>query len=158
MLDFSIYRIIADDVYESLNIPEDIYLTFDDDSATAFYNQYVRDDDYIEALVDIELQKYDVSDNIPDDIEDIRDNAVDEVSSRLEQIYDSYLQRQEQLKNIAYNQIVRVLKDTAFDGIEGVDVEFEKADPEVGMWYDQRDIIFTLTNGQTITFHVDFEE
>ena len=157
MLNYTDYHKIADSVFESLNIPEDIYTTFTTSSANDFYNQYIRNDDYIEALVDIELQKYDTYDNVPDDLEDIRQNAIDEVNDRLSAIIDNYYHMQTKLLEDTYAQIVQNLMHTNFDNITDVDIEFEPADPEVGIFNEERRIVFTLSNGATITFNVEFE-
>ena len=158
MLNYGDYHRIASDVFESLNIPEDIYKTFDADSANAFYNQYIKDDEYISALVDIELQKYDTYDNVPADLEDLRENAIEEITDRLDTIMQNYYHIQSEILENTYSQIVETLLNTHFENVTDADVEYEPADFDVGIFDEERRIVFTLSNGTTITFNVEFEE
>ena len=51
MINFSEYRDIADSVFNSLGISDDIYLSWDRNSMREFAKQYIYDTDYVDALV-----------------------------------------------------------------------------------------------------------
>jgi hypothetical protein len=58
----------------------------------------------------------------------------------------------------AYNNITDLLKYTPIDNVTRVDVDYDAADPSVGIYGDERSITFTLSNGATITFIVEIDE
>ena len=158
MINFSEYRNIADRVFNSLGISDDIYLSWDKDSMREFAKQYIYDTDYVDALVDIELANYDTSDMHPSDIADLRIAAIDEICERLEALQDNYYTKQDEIRDDAYASIITTLKDSNLDNITDIDVEYEPSDPEVGIYNEERRIVFTLSNGMMITFEVTFED
>ena len=71
MLDYGAYADIAYSVYDSLNIPEDQYLQFNNDNDVRnFTDSYSRE--AIANLVEAELANYDTSENHPAEITDIK--------------------------------------------------------------------------------------
>jgi len=158
MLTYGYVDIIADAVYDSLGIDEDIYLTFDKESVKSFQEQYLKDTSYLNDLVDAEIAKYDTSENSPADITDLKESIVEEVERRIDENIEKYYQYEHQKVLSAYSDIVKVLRDTAFDNVIDVDVEYDPADPSVGIYDEERKITFTLANGATITMDVSIDE
>lgn len=148
---------IASKIFEDLNIDEDIYLTWTKSDVQAFEKQYIQDD-FIRPLVETELATRDTSENTPEEIEDITEGAVDEVFYMLQDIVERYYSNQHQITLNAYREIVQVLQNTAFSEVTDVDVEYEPADPDVGIFSEERRIVFTLSNGSYITFEVSIDE
>ena len=158
MLTYGYIDFIAKDVYDSLDIPEDIYLTFNKESLKSFIDQYLSDKSYIVSLVDQEIAKYDTTENSPEEIEDIKESAVDAVEQMINQNVEKYYQQQSSIVADTYSDIVKVLKDTAFSNVLDVDTEYQPADPDVGIYSEERSIIFTLTNGAVISMNVTIDE
>lgn len=158
MLTYGYVDIIADAVYDSLGIDEDIYLTFDKNSVKSFQEQYSKDSSYISDLVDAEIAKYDTSENNAADIADIRESAVEEVERLIDENIEKYYQYEHQKVLSAYSDIVKTLRDTAFENVVDVDVDYDPADPSVGIYNETRTITFTLANGATITMDVSIDE
>lgn len=157
MLDYSRYQDIAEAVYNSLQIPEDKYLQFKDDKeANDFIKSY--SEDYIADLVNAELSNYDTSENHPAEVEDIRETAIDEVMQRIDQVTENYYYYKRNIATNAYSQIVDLLQNSIIDGVEDVDTEFDPADPDVGLYHEERRIQIKLVTGDYITFNVEFEE
>lgn len=155
MMSFTDSQAIAYKIFTDLNIPEDIYKTWTRGDQHKFFKQYLENDDYIGALVDIELANYDTSDMVPYDIEDIRMAAIDEVIDQLERIYDNYNLMQEQIRDTAYASILSALYNANLENVVDIDEEVDPADPDVGIFGEERRIVFTLSNDSTITFVVD---
>lgn len=158
MIDFNEYQVIADKIFADLGISEDAYKTWSDKDEKTYFNQYLKDTDYIMALVDIELSNYDTSDMHPSDIADLRMAAIDEVCERLEALQDNYYAKQDEIRDDAYASIISALKNSNLDNVTDVDVEYEPSDPEVGIYNEERRIVFTLSNDMSITFEVTFED
>jgi hypothetical protein len=156
MLDYGFAQDIANEVYRNLNIPEDMHLQLDQNSAREFTKQYSHD--YIGSLVDAEMANYDWSDNVPSDVEDIRENAIEEVEFKLEEIVDAYYHNYNDTTLAAYSEIRSVLENASFTNITGVDFDYDPADPDVGIYGDVRTITFTLTNGAIISCDVTFDD
>lgn len=156
MLNYDFSWVIAENVFESLGIPEDMYLQLDENSVKEFSKQY--SEEYIRSLVDAEMAKYDTSDNVPSDIENLKEDAVNAVEQALGDIENQYYMHQEAIVENAYAEIINVLQNTAFQNIVDVDVEFEPADPDVGIFNEERYINFKTSNGRYITFTVEFED
>ena len=158
MLTYGYIDFIAKDVYDSLDIPEDIYLTFNKESLKSFIDQYLSDKSYIVSLVDQEIAKYDTTENSPEEIEDIKESAVDAVEQMINQNVEKYYQQQSSIVADTYHEIVKVLQNTAFSNVLDVDTEYQPADPDVGIYSEERSIIFTLTNGAVISMNVTIDE
>lgn len=157
MLDYSRYVDIAEAVYESLGIPEDQYLQFkNDDEAREFTKSYSEDE--IANLVNAELSNYDTSENHPDDIEDIKENAIEEVMRMIDENAEKYYEYKRGIMTNAYAKIVELLQDSFIEGVEEVDSEYDPADPDVGIYSEERRIQIRLTTGEYITFNVEFED
>jgi len=157
MLHYTDAYYIADAVFQRLGIPEDMSKQFTtDEQARNFHKQYKED--YIRSLVEAEIANYDTSDNVETDIEDTIEDAVDEVFQRISFIEDEYYMNQQALFRNAYAEIIKVLQNTAFQNIVDVDSEYEPADPDVGIFNEERYINFKLSNGKYITFTVEFED
>ena len=155
MIDFNEYPVIADKIFADLGISEDAYKTWSDEDEKTYFNQYLKDTDYIMALVDIELSNYDTSDMIPAEIEDLRYAIRDAVWDKLTDIYDNYTEMQEAILYNAYDSIRSVLYESHFENVVNVEEEYDPADPSVGIFNDERRIEFTLSNGAVITFVVE---
>lgn len=158
MLTYGYIDIIADNVYEGLGIDEDIYLTFNKEAIKAFQDQYLKDTSYINDLVDAELAKYDTSENDPRDIQDIKESAVEEVQRLIDENVEKYYQNQHQITLSTYSEIVKALKNTAFANVVDVDVDYDPADPSVGIYHEERIITFELSNGAIISMEVTIDE
>lgn len=157
MLDYSRYQDIAEVVYNSLQIPEDKYLQFKDDKeADDFIKLY--SEDYIAELVNAELSNYDTSENHPDDIEDMKENAIEEVMRMIDENAEKYYEYKRGIMTNAYAKIVELLQDSFIEGVEEVDSEYDPADPDVGIYNEERRIQVKLVTGDYITFNVEFEE
>lgn len=157
MLEYWAASDIASKVFADLGIDDDIYLTWNKSDVQAFEKQYMQDD-FIRPLVETELATRDTSENSPAEIEDITEGAVDEVFYMLQNIVDKYYSYQNQITLTAYREIVQTLQNTAFSGVNDVDVEYDPADPDVGIFNEERRIVFTLSNGSYITFEVSIDE
>ena len=158
MLTYGYIDIIARDVYDSLDIPEDIYLTFNKDSIKSFQEQYLDDTSYLYPLVDAEIAKYDTAQNSPADIQDIKESAVEIVKQMINENIEDYYNQQRKIVLDTYREIVEVLEKTAFSNVIDVDVEYEPADPDVGIYREDRSITFTLSNGAIISMEVTIDE
>lgn len=160
MLSYGTASEIASKVFADLDIPDDIYLTWDKAGVEEFQKKYLRDpkDSLIRSMVEKELANYDISENHPDDIEDIREGAIDEVFYMLDDYVERYYRYQNQITLNAYNEIVDVLRNTAFSNVVSVNVDYEPADPSVGIFNEERLIEFELSNGAYITFNVEIDE
>lgn len=158
MISFSEYRNIADKILSSLGISDDIYLSWDRNSMREFAKQYIYNTDYVDALVDIELANYDTSDMHPSAIADLRIAAIDEICERLGALQDNYYAKQDEIRDDAYASIISTLKNSNLDNVTDIDVEYEPSDPEVGIYNEERRIVFTLSNDMSITFEVTFED
>lgn len=157
MLSYGTASDIAAKVFADLNISDDIYLTWDKKGVQAFEKEYIQDE-FIRPLVEAELANYDTSENSPVDIEDIVEDAIDEVFYMLQDIVDKYYQYQNQITLNAYRDIVQTLQNAALSGVKDIDIEYEPADPDVGIFNEERRIVFTLENGSYITFEVSIDE
>ena len=159
MLRFYIYKIIADNVYDKLGIPEDAYLTFDKNSVEEYKKKYLNGDyNYIHDLVDNELAQYDTSDNHPDDIEDIRETAIDEVIQMIENNVVKYEQYQHEVTINTYLDIINLIKNSDIESIKSIETEYQPSDPEVGIYGEERAVVIELTNGSYISFNVEIED
>ena len=156
MLDYGFALDVAEEVYRRLNIPEDMSARLDKTSVKDFGNQYSRE--YIRSLVDEVMQDYDWSDNVPSDIEDLKENATDEVEFKLQMIEDAFWENNSGITEGAYNEIVEVLQNASFKDVVDIDVEYEGPDYDVGIFGEERRIVFTLSNGEYITFEVKFDD
>lgn len=157
MLDYGTYADIAYSVYNSFNIPEDQYLQFkNDNEAREFTKSYSEDE--IANLVNAELSNYDTSENNPDDIEDIKENATEEVMRMIDENVEKYYEYKRSIMTNAYAKIVELLQDSFIEGVEEVDSEYDPADPDVGIYNEERRIQIRLTTGEYITFNVEFED
>lgn len=157
MLNYNFTWVIAENVFESLGIPEDMSKQFtDDEQVRNFHKQY--SEDYIRSLVEAEIAKYDTSGNVESDIDGLIEDSVNEVLNKISAIEEEYYMAQQALMNNAYAEIVDVLQNTVFQNIVDVDSEYESADPSVGIFNEERYINFKLSNGKYITFTVEFED
>ena len=149
---------IVEKILKDLNISWDAYTTWTYEDMKAFADQYLRDDDYIKALVDIELANYDTSDMHYTDIEDVHSIISDEVWDRLDSLRENYYALQEKIQDDAYTSIIQTLRNADLTNVVDVDVEVEPSDPSVGIFDEERTIVFTLSNGYTISFEVSFDD
>lgn len=157
MLNYGTASEIAAKVLAKLDIPDDIYLTWDRVAEREFEKKYLEID-FIRPLVEAELANYDTSENVPEDIEDIVEGAVDEVFYSLEEYTEKFYQYQDKITLDAYSDIVEALQNAALSNVVDMDVIYEPADTSVGEYSDVRAIEFQLSNGACITLNVLFEE
>lgn len=158
MLTYGYINWIAKDVYDSLDIPEDIYLTFNKESLKSFRDQYLKDTSYLYPLVDAEIEKYDTSENNPSDIEDIRESAKEEIERLIEANIDKYYQEQHNIVLSAYREIVQLIKNSAISNVIDIDEDYYPEDPEVGIYHEERTIDIRLSNGAVISMDVKIDE
>lgn len=149
---------IVDKILQELDIPSDIYRTWTYKDMQAFSAQYLKDDEYIVAMVDIELATSDTSNMDSSDIEDARNYIIEEVWTRLDSIRENYYSYQNKLQTDAYSDIVNTLTNANLANVVDVSTEYDPADPDVGIYNEERRIVFTLSNGFTITFDVTFDD
>ena len=156
MLTYGTAHDIATQVFTDLNIPDDIYLTWDKNDVQNFEQEYINEG-FIRPLVEAELKNYDTSENSPTDIEDIIDEASDEVSYSLTALVDQYWDYQNQITLGVYHEIVDTLKNAPIANISDIDVLYEPADLDYGVFNEERAISIKLSNGATITLNVEIE-
>jgi hypothetical protein len=155
MAEIDTYK-IACDIYESLQIPEDAYKSFDKSSAHEYEKQYLYDDEYIGAMVDLELAKIDTSGISPINLDHYKDEIADYVYEMLSTQAENFYSNQAAITQQAYADIVRLLKEANIENVIDVENEYEPADPEVGIFSDHHSITITLSNGEYINFDVEF--
>lgn len=153
MLQYGDYWEIANDVLAKLNLPEAIT---SEEESKALMDEYLRDDSVIANMVEEAMQNYDTSDNHPADIKDIKQNALEAVCEEIEILIEDYERGQAAITTNAYAQIVELLQNANIEGVVDVDVEYEPADPSVGIYGEERNISFKLSNGEYIYFNVEF--
>ena len=158
MLTYGYIDYIAKDIYDSLDIPEDIYLTFNKESLKSFRDQYLKDTSYLYPLVDAEIEKYDTSENNPSDIEDIRESAKEEIERLIEANIDKYYQEQHNIVLSTYREIVQLIKNSAISNVIDIDEDYYPEDPEVGFYHEERTIDIKLSNGAVISMYVKIDE
>lgn len=156
MLDYYDYSSVASDILADLGISDDMYKDFDNSSVQEFVKSHSLDK--ITDIVNDEVAKLDTSDMIPSDIEDFKANVVDEIYSTIDTIVQHYYDMKNSITYDVYNSITDLLKYTPIDNVTRVDVDYDAADPSVGIYGDERYITFTLSNGATITFNVEIDE
>lgn len=158
MLNYNSYYKIADDVLAKIGLPDTSEMT--DELAQEFNDKYLKDDSIIDSLVRDEVAKYDTSDNVPSDVEDIINNASDEVFFKIDDTITEF----EQMSSdevysklvTAYEGIVNAIKNADIPGVAKIDTEFQPADPDVGIFNEEREISITLDNGSNISVIVEF--
>jgi hypothetical protein len=158
MLNYYSYYKIADDVLAKIGLPDTSEMT--DELAQEFNDKYLKDDSIIDSLVRDEVAKYDTSDNVPSDVEDIINNASDEVFFKIDDTITEF----EQMSSdevysklvTAYEGIVNAIKNADIPGVAKIDTEFQPADPDVGIFDEERGISITLDNGSNISLIVEF--
>lgn len=158
MLNYNSYYKIADAVLAKIGLPDTSEMT--DELAKEFNDKYLKDDSVITDLVKEEMANYDTSDNVPSDVEDIINNASDEVFYKIDDTITEF----EQMSSdevysklvTAYEGIVNAIKNADIPGVADVDTEFQPADPDVGIFDEERGISITLDNGSNISLIVEF--
>lgn len=160
MLSYTTALEIASKVFADLGIPEDIYLTWDKAGVREFEKKYLRDpdDSLIRSMVEKELATYDTSENHPAEIKEVREDAIEEVFYMLNDIAEDYYRYQQKMTYDTYSEILNTLKKISFSNVVNFDTEYEPADPDVGIFNEERRIVFTLSNGAYITFDVQIDE
>jgi hypothetical protein len=157
MLQYGDAHNIALDVINKLNLPDEL----DPATADMIDKQYLRDESAIAAMVDAELANYDTSDNLPNDVEDVRENAIDDVFFMLDQLVWDYNAETElnntNIINNAYTDIVDLIRTSGIENVVDVDTDFEPSDSSVGIYRDERTVTITLSNGAVIRFNVEFD-
>lgn len=158
MLSYGAYHDIAYDVLDMINIPEKL----DAETAARLDAEYLaHDDGKIEQLVDEVISGYDTSENLSEDIDDIKKNAADEVffaiDNAVNEYYDLIANAHNSIINNTYAAIVDLIRDSGISDIVSVDTDFEPADSSVGLYRDERTITITLSTGATIIMSVEFD-
>lgn len=158
MLNYNSYYKIADEVLAKIGLPDTSEMT--DELAQEFNDKYLKDDSVITNLVKEELANYDTSDNVPSDVEDIINNASDEVFYKIDDTITAFeFHKEDEIYGKlvdAYEGIVKAIKNADIPGVASVDTEFQPADPDVGIFDEERGISITLDNGSNISLIVEF--
>lgn len=159
MLNYYSFHNIADAVLSKIGLPDVSEMT--EELAQEFNAKYLKDDSTIDSLVRDEVAKYDTSDNVPSDIEDIINNAADEVFYTIDDTinaFESGIDEEIYSQTVSvYNSIVDAIKNADIPGIADVDTEYQPADPSVGIFTEERGISIRLDNGNYISFIVEFD-
>ena len=155
MAEIDVYE-IANKIYESLELPEDLAKTFDKNSAHEYEKQYLYDNEYVGALVDIELSNIDTSGIHPVNLESYRDEIIDLVYEMLSEPAETFYSNQMMITQQAYADIVDLLKHSNIANVVEVEDDYEPADSSVGIYHETRSITVTLSNGECIMFDVEF--
>lgn len=155
--DYSTAGDIAAKVFADLNLPDDIYLSWTREDVANFEKEYIQDA-FIQPKVEAELANYDTSNCTDSEIQDIVEDAVSDVEFSLATLVDNFWENQHQITLNSYHEIVQTLQNAALSGVVDIDTEYEPADPDVGIFTEERRIVFTLENGSYITFNVEIEE
>lgn len=158
MLNYNSYYRIADAVLSKIGLPDTSEMT--DELAQEFNDKYLKDDSVITNLVKEELANYDTSDNVPSDVEDIINNASDEVFYKIDDTITAFeFHKEDEIYGKlvdAYEGIVKAIKNADIPGVVNVDTEYQPADPDVGIFDEERGISITLDNGSNISLIVEF--
>ena len=145
---------LAKRVYDSLNIPADLYKSFDLPTAEEFKSHYLSDTSYLRSMVADELHYMNLDMEPNRQAEFIEDVEL-EVSDMIEDNLRKYVRYQHRITDFEFKRVFQAIQTCAAEpgsNIEHVDVEH---DPE----YDyKRTITLILDNGATITMNVEFEE
>ena len=155
MLEYQDYYDVAVKVFDSLGISDDLYLSWTTDDAKQYMKQYRRE--YIASLVDAEMANLDTTENTPSEIQDFRRNVIEEVEDMISDNLRKYSQHQVDQLYTAYNQVVEAIENANIPDVVSVDVDYDPADPDVGIYGDRRAIVITLANGGTITMEVSLD-
>lgn len=147
---------IALAVFSDLGIPEDAYKTWSKEEIDSLTKKYLNNEDYIRGLILDELANYDTSDNVQSDIDDLVENAISDVFFMIDDIVEKFYRYQNDFTLNVYNEIITAMGNIV--GVEDVDVTYDAADPDVGIYNDERSIEVKLTNGASIYFTVDMNE
>ena len=151
-----IFDTAVETIWNRLNIPDDIYLSWDSNTYRDFLNQY-HNLELIYALVDTELANADTSELSPYELEDLREMISDEILDHFDELDRNYTALHDKLIEDAYFSLVQLLNNSDIENVVNVDVDYEPADYSVGQ-YESRTITLTLSDGQMITMEVSFEE
>ena len=154
MVTYSQVSNIADVIFDSLNISDDLYMTMDKAAAQNFKADYIDTPDYLWDNIAAELANYDVSDMSAEEVEDIRMDIFDEVTGKLDAVLDNYDRYQSTITRKAIADIIDSIRDMS--GV--VDVTAELTGPEYT--YNIRDIDLNVKfyNGAEITMNISTEE
>lgn len=154
MLSYNTSHDIAKTVLQKLNLPEVI---LDKETANSLNDQYLKDDEaYIRSLVMDELSNYDTADNHPSEVEDTIEDAISEIFFTIDDLINSFYQRQHDETLQIYDDIVSSMED--IEGVASVEAEYEPDDPDVGIYEESRTVEIKLTNGSTIYLTVEISE
>jgi len=155
MLQYSDARNIAQDAFDKLGIPDDAYKTYSVEQLKEL-DKIANDDDYLRGLILDEIANYDTSENVQSDIEDLIDNAVNDLFFMIDEISQNRYYYQKEQTLAVYNAIAESIDNIV--GVEDVEVNYDPADPDVGIYDEERSIEVHLTNGATIYLNVEITE
>ena len=149
---------IAQEVFAGLNIPDDIYKTFDLEAAEDFKQQYVADTSYLRSLVADKIYDSEYTEQLdlsPNEYDDLLEDIVDEVDSMLEDILNNYIKAQRYNTEFTFNEILQSIQALSVSPASDiVDIQTEKLDDR----FPEYEVDIKLNNGATIHMRVDFEE
>ena len=151
---------LAQEIYEQLAIPANIYRNFDLESAQDFKHQYLDNTAYLRSMVADELYDSEYTNEAelsPKDYELLLDDVVDEVTSMLEDVLDKFRKFQRADTMFTFHELLQVINsDLLADPVCSViDVKVE----DVGdKQFPEYEINLVLDNNAIIHMKVDFEE
>lgn len=153
MLSYGDSHNIALAVFSNLGIPEDAYKTWSKEEIDLLNKKYLNNEDYIRGLILDELSNYDTSENVQSDINEIVEDAISDVFFMIDDIVENWYRYQNSITLNVYNEIIQAMNNIV--GVEDVDVAYDPADPDVGIYNEERSIEVKLTNGASIYFTVE---
>ena len=155
MLGYGDSHNIALTVFSNLGIPEDTK-NWSKEEIDLLSKKYLNNEDYIRGLVLDELSNYDTSDNVQSDIDETVEEAISDVFFMVDDIVEDWYHYQNSITLNVYNEIIQAMNNIV--GVEDVDVAYDPADPDVGIYNEERSIEVKLTNGASIYFTVEMNE
>lgn len=156
MLTYGDAHDIALSVFSNLGIPEDVYKTWSKEEIDSLSKKYLNNEDYIRGLVLDELSNYDTSENVQSDINEIIEDAISDVFFMVDDIVENWYRHQNDITLNIYREIIQAIGNIV--GVDDVESSYDPADPEVGIYNEERSIEVKLTNGASIYFTVEMNE
>ena len=145
---------IADDIFDSLGISEDIYMTWDKAAALAYKQEYLDTPDYLWDNIAMVLAGYDTSDMTFEEVENVRQDIYDEVTSKLDAILTDYERQQSAITQSVISDLF--LEAQNIGGV--VDVSSEFTGPDYGFGIRDQEVTIKLANGAEIQMKISVDE
>ena len=110
---------IAKIVYDNLNIPKDIYKTFDLETASEFKSYYLSDTSYLRSMIADELYERGIEVE-PARQSDLIEDIEFEVSDLIEENLEQYSKYQHNATMFEYETILQALRDYAASPVSSI--------------------------------------